>query len=176
MSSSVNSHIELLALTGSKNADGLYVELTDSDTNIFLCHGNVAAPTTAGYALGAIYRRTDTGNIYVNQGSATAANFALIGTVGAGGVALANLTAGITPSHVVKYAGKTSAVTDSTGTITVTLTGALATDVAQVTLAAATNAVMVQTAVLTSNTLTVTLSGAGGANTAIYYTVFRAAS
>ncbi|MBZ0158399.1 MAG: hypothetical protein K8I29_19550 [Alphaproteobacteria bacterium] len=70
--------------------------------------------------------------------------------------------------------GTTEAANDATGTIAITATGVLATDVVVVTLRASTNVVYVLKAVPTPDTITVTLSGAGGAGTQVDYVVLRA--
>lgn len=75
-----------------------------------------------------------------------------------GSVDVDKLEAALQPSHVVKFAG-TATVDDSTGTLAITVTGALSTDVASVVLRSATADVYVKKAVLTADTLTVTLSG-----------------
>lgn len=117
---------------------------------------------------GAGAEQTLTGDVTVTNAGVTA--------IGSGKVALGMLATGVTPSHVVKFGGITAAAEDTTGTITVTVTGALATDVAMATVSASTAAVYVVKAVCTSNTLTVTLSGAGGLATQINYLVLRAAA
>jgi hypothetical protein len=94
----------------------------------------------------------------------------------AGGVNLAKLAAGITPSHVVKFAGTSVAENDADATVTIALAGALATDVASAVVRASAAAVHVIKAVLTADTLTVTLSGNGGAGTQVDYVVYRAAA
>lgn len=97
-------------------------------------------------------------------------------TIGSGKVLLAMLAAALQPSHVVKFAGTSSAEEDADGSLVITVTGALETDIASVVLRAAANDVYVKKAVLTENTLTVTLSGAGGVGTQVDYVVYRAAS
>ena len=78
------------------------------------------------------------------------------------------------PSHSIKFAGTSTAEDDADAEVVVTVTGALATDVAVVTLRAATNAVYVTKAILTADTLTVTLSGNGGVGTQVDYMICRA--
>jgi len=98
------------------------------------------------------------------------------GGLAAGAVALANLAAGVTPSHVVKFAGKfTSLGGDATEVITVT--GLAATDVVHVTVQTkgATPRSIVE-AVPTANTITVTLSGDPSTDHILGYSVLRAAS
>ncbi|GAB63098.1 MAG: DUF2190 family protein [Candidatus Jettenia sp.] len=81
---------------------------------------------------------------------------------------------GYTPTHIAVFAGTSAAENDVDATVVITVTGALATDVASVVLRAAANDVYIKKAVLTSNTLTVTLSGNGGSGTEVDYVVFRA--
>lgn len=94
-----------------------------------------------------------------------------------GNVTLAKLAAGITPSHVVKYAGT---VTWSGGTATkaVTVTGVAATDIVLASfLATPTQPAYIAKIVPTTNTITITLSAANTSNDAqISYVVLRAAA
>jgi len=75
---------------------------------------------------------------------------------------------------VVKYAGLSTAENDDDAQVVISQSGVLATDVAICTLAAATNDVYVKKAVCSANTITVTLSGNGGAGTQVAYQVLRA--
>lgn len=80
-------------------------------------------------------------------------------------------------SHIVIAAGKSTAETDADATVTITVAGILAaSDFAQAQLIAATNAVYVTKTVVTDNTVTVTLSGNGGAGTQVSYVVYRQAA
>lgn len=90
-------------------------------------------------------------------------------------VSLEQLDDGISPSHVVKYAGKES---DGGGsaTVAITVTGVLSTDVVFAQVEASTNAVEVQKVTPTADTITVLLSGDPGASTEIAYQALRAAS
>jgi len=92
-----------------------------------------------------------------------------------GNVTLAKLSAGITPSHVVKYAGT---VTWSGGTASkaVTVTGVAATDIVLASfLVTPTEAAYIAKIVPTTNTITITLSAANTSNDAqISYVVLRA--
>lgn len=90
-------------------------------------------------------------------------------------VTLAKLAAGITPSHVVKYAGTADYAGGGTSTA-ITVTGLAATDICVCTVRASTNASYVVKAVATTNTLTVTLSADPGASTKIDYICVRAAA
>jgi hypothetical protein len=92
-------------------------------------------------------------------------------------VTLAKLAAGITPSHVVKYAG-TSTWSGSGATKAQTVTGVAATDIVTATvLTKATEASYLVAAVPTTNTITFELSAANTSNDAvIQYVVHRAAA
>jgi hypothetical protein len=90
-------------------------------------------------------------------------------------VTLAKLDAGITPSHIIKFAGK-QANGGGSATIAITVTGTLVTDVVFAQIQESTNAVTVQKVTPTSDTVTVLLSGDPGAATTISYQVLRAAS
>lgn len=94
----------------------------------------------------------------------------------AGSVALANLAAGITPSHVVKFAGQPT-TTGGAAAEAFTVTGAAATDLAfvQVVNNGTANVTAIQ-AVVTTNTLTVTFSADPGADTVFNYQLLRAAA
>jgi hypothetical protein len=156
----VNDHIQLLALTGSKNPDGVFAELTDEFNNIYGCSGSIAAPSgTAGYAVGCIYRRTDTGTVYVNKGTASACAFVPFGN----------------PSHNIKYAGIAN-YGGGAASFNISVPGVLTTDVVLVTLAASTNVVYLVKAASAADNIAVTLSGDPGAATKINYSVLRVAA
>jgi hypothetical protein len=88
-------------------------------------------------------------------------------------VTLAKLADAIAPSHVVKFAGQHTTTNDATNTITVT--GALDTDLAFVQMVDnGTNSVTVVDAVMTADTLSVTFSGAPSTDAVINYQVLRA--
>jgi hypothetical protein len=112
-----------------------------------------------------------------NAGALTIASLAVTtAKIATANVTLAKLASGITPSHVVKFAG-TSAAYGGGGTSTaITVTGALATDVATAVIRASTNAVSIVKAVLTTDTLTVHFSADPGAATTIDYSILRAAA
>lgn len=138
------------------------------------------------YAVGCEIIATDTGAHYYNTGTALSASFVVGGTVTAGsvgtselangGVTLAKLASGITPSHVVKFAGTSSAFGGGGTTFAITVTGALSTDVATAVIRASTNSVSVNKATLTTDTLTIIFSADPGAATTIDYSVLRAAA
>lgn len=98
------------------------------------------------------------------------------GGIATGAVTLAKLDAGITPSHVVKYAG-THTTAGGAAAEAITVSGVAATDVIMITLKA--QGVTPQTvlyAVPTTNTITVTFSGDPSTDHVLYYQVLRAAS
>jgi hypothetical protein len=76
--------------------------------------------------------------------------------------------------YVVKFAGLSTAETDSDASVVISLTGAAATDIGFAVYAAGANAVYVTKVVMSTNTMTVTLSGNGGAGTQVAYQVLRA--
>jgi len=92
-------------------------------------------------------------------------------------VTLAKLAAGITPSHVVKYAGKIT-WTGSGATLASTVSGVLSTDVVMVTIQGKpTQAAYLVGAVPTTDTITFELSAANTSNDAVIaYQVLRAAA
>ncbi len=92
-------------------------------------------------------------------------------------VTLAKLAAGITPSHVIKFANQVTTVGGS-ATEAFTVTGAVAaTDRAFVQIVNnGTNNVTVLQAVVTTNTLTLTFSGDPAADTVFNYQLIRAAA
>ena len=122
-------------------------------------------PTGAGYAIGCI-AMTEAGALYVNTGTAAVASFVVIGTIAANSVVttaiknanvtLEKLAAGITPSHIVKFAGTSEAFAGGSTSTAITITGALSTDIATAVIRASANAVSIVKAVLTADTLTVT--------------------
>ncbi|HMF72299.1 MAG TPA: hypothetical protein VK616_12555, partial [Flavitalea sp.] len=91
-------------------------------------------------------------------------------------VTLAKLAAGITPSHIVKFADQVTTVGGAAAEA-FTVTGAAATDRAfiQVVNDGTANVTVLQ-AVVTTNTLTVTFSANPGNDTVINYQLLRAAA
>lgn len=109
-----------------------------------------------------------TGDVTITNAGVTA--------IGAGAVDLAMLSTGITPSHVVKFAGQPTSVGGAAGEA-FTVTGIAATDLAFVQIVSnGTNNVTVLEAVCTLNTLTITFSGDPGADTIFNYQILRAAA
>jgi hypothetical protein len=131
----------------------------------------------AGYATGCELFTTDTGAQYSNTGSATSCTFTLQSSVPASSVTLAMLTAGITPSHVVKYAG-TITWSGSGASLATTVMGVAATDIVIASIQTApTQAAYLVSATGTLNTITLVLSAANTSNNAVIsYQVLRAAA
>lgn len=91
-------------------------------------------------------------------------------------VTLAKLASGITPSHVIKFAGQPTTVGGAAAEA-ITVTGAAATDLAFVQMVDdGTNNVTIVNAVVTLNTLTVTFSADPGNDAIINYQIIRAAA
>lgn len=90
-------------------------------------------------------------------------------------VTLAKLAAGITPSHIVKFAGKANYGGGGTSTA-IAVVGVVATDVVGAFIEASTNAVSVVKVVPTVDTITVHFSADPGAGTIVSYQALRAAS
>jgi len=115
----------------------------------------------------------------IKNGNVTAAKLATDAVETAkiknGNVTLAKLSAGITPSHVVKYAG-TFTWTGGGASKAVTVDGVAATDIVVASfLVNPTEAAYIAKVVPTTNTITVTLSAANTSNDAqISYVVYRA--
>lgn len=95
-------------------------------------------------------------------------------SIGANKVTAAKLAAAITPSHVVKYAGKYTSVGGDTAALAISVPGVLATDIVLVTLEAQAAAETIVKAVPSADTVTVTLSADAGAGSIVSYVVLRA--
>lgn len=97
-------------------------------------------------------------------------------TIQAGAIDLAMLSAGITPSHVVKFAGQPTTVGGAAAEA-FAVPGVLATDLAYVQMVdQGTNTVTALIAVCTVDTLTVTFSGNPGNDAVFNYQILRAAA
>lgn len=109
------------------------------------------------------------------SGDATLANTGAI-SIGAGKVLLAMLGTGVTPSHVVKFAGKHTTLGGS-ATEAKTVTGVATTDVVIATLQSATGTPRtLLTSAPTTDTLTFVFSGDPSTTHVVSYQVLRAAS
>lgn len=186
-----------IGLKGKLNSDSVYVLLSDGSNNALIVSGTSVPSATTGYAIGCFYIKTDNGAQYRNTGSATSCTFTLIGTVGAGSVSatelasnavttakilnanvtLAKLASGITPSHIVVYAGKVT-WSGSGASKVATVTGVASTDVVVASIQTApTEAAYLKSAAPTTDTVTFVLSAANTSNDAVIsYSVLRAAA
>jgi hypothetical protein len=99
---------------------------------------------------------------------------AYVDSLPAGSVTLAELSAGIAPSHVVKFAGSITA-SGASATQVATVTGVLATDLVFVTIKSQAGVISVKSGAATLNTVTVVGSGAFTNGDVIGYQVIRAA-
>ncbi len=165
------------------------IQLTDEIGNATLvkCTAANIPSAVAGYAIGCDLYAKDTGAHYYNVGTTSSCTFSLIGTVTAGSVTatelasgavtLAKLATGVTPSHIVKFAGKIT-WSGSGASLATTVAGVASTDIVMATIQGApTEAAYVVSAAPTTNTVTIVLSAANTSNDAVIaYTVFRAAA
>jgi len=144
----------------------------------FTVDGETVVTSEGGVAEAALAANAVT-TTKIKDGNVTAAKLATDAVETAkiknGNVTLAKLSAGITPSHVVKYAG-TFTWTGGGASKAVTVTGVAATDIVVASfLVNPTEAAYIAKVVPTTNTITVTLSTANTSNDAqISYVVYRA--
>lgn len=152
-----------VALTGNAG-----LSTTLSNTNIFV--GN-ASNVATGVAMSGDATISNTGALTIANNAITTAKILNAN------VTLAKLAAGITPSHVIKFANQVTTVGGAAAEA-FTVSGAVAaTDRAfvQVVDNGTANVTVIQ-AVVTTNTLTVTFSGNPGSDCIINYQLIRAAS
>lgn len=177
-----NSAVIGKVLTGYVSGAGT-VAATDTILSAFnKINGNVTALSAAGVG-GAL----TAAHIIVGSAGGVATDTAMSGditisttgvtAIGSGKVLLANLGSGITPSHVVKYAGKIT-WSGSGATLATTVNGVAATDIVMATIQGApSQAAYLVSAAPTTNTITLVLSAANTSNDAVIaYQVLRAAS
>lgn len=168
------------------NSVGVTVVFKNADGHVLLCYGTtVPTADSAGFAKGCLFIKTDaadgTKGLYENQGTNALSDFNLIGSIssaeiGDGQVTLAKLAAGVTPSHVVKYAGKfTTAGGDANEQISVA--GVVATDIVVVSLQdkGATPRTIL-TAKPGTNVIDLVFSGDPSTDHVVSYQVLRAAA
>ncbi len=118
-----------------------------------------------------------TSGLALVAGASTVAYTALTATgLASGAVTLAKLASGVTPSHIVKFAGQPTTVGGNAAEAIV-VTGALATDLAFVQIVNNGAAdVTIISAVVTNDTLTVTFSADPSNDVVINYQLLRAAA
>jgi hypothetical protein len=151
-------------------------------------NGSAWSYTTVADAIGVVVYNSQNGKYYISNGTAwvTTKIACYAGAAGAVGADIAcfvikkpsiisaeDLPTTLIGGARVVAAGLSASETDADATITVTNSDILATDFATATLKAAANAVYVTKAVCTAGTLTITLSGNGGAGTIVNYAIFR---
>lgn len=124
----------------------------------------VAAESTSPLASGHIFVGNAAGvaTDVAMSGDATMANTGAL-TIANGAVTKAKLATAIQPAAVVKFANKHTEAGGS-ATVTITATGAAATDLAFVAIQSSANAVEIQKITPTANTITVLCSGDPGAS------------
>lgn len=148
--------------------------LTPNASQLTLANGQLFVGNASGIATGV----TMSGDATIsNTGVLTIANNAVTtAKILNSNVTLAKLAAGITPSHIVKFASQVTTVGGAAAEA-FTVTGAAATDLAfvQVVNNGTANVTVVDAAV-TLNTLTVTFSANPGNDTIINYQLLRAAA
>lgn len=157
-----------------------------------LTSGSEAGPLNVGDVI--MIHGNDASGMYIFDSittNVTVATFAAIGTIDTAQIAadavtnakiaddavsLGNLDAGITPSHVIRFADQATTAGGAAAEA-ITVTGAAATDLAFVQMVDnGTNNVTIVDAVVTTNTLTVTFSGDPGNDCVINYQLINAAS
>jgi hypothetical protein len=159
------------------------VEIFDESNGLIIEGKWVAeALTTADrFAVGCIMIGTD-GKTYTNTGSVTSPSWQDVNSIAtaeiaSGAVTLAKLSSGITPSHVVKFAGK-AAWAGSGLSLAKNITGVATADcvIASISTGPSEPAYIVSAAP-TTNTITFTLSTANTSNDCVVaYEVLRAAA
>jgi len=123
---------------------------------------------------GSVARKVQLGTLIGSAGDSVADDAVTTAKILDGNVTLAKLAAGVTSSHVVKFAGKFTTI-GGDATEVITVTGLAATDVVHVTVQTAGGTPRaIVAAVLTANTITVTLSGDPSTDHILAYSVLRA--
>jgi len=157
--------------------------LVPSETTLPLSDGQIFVGNSSGVATDVAM----SGDVAISNTGATtiqalsvetgmlAADAVTNAKLGDDAVSLENLDSGITPSHIVVFAGKESNGGGS-ATIAITQAGVLTTDLVFAQVEASTNAASVQKVTPTADTVTVLLSADPGAATIITWQVLRAAS
>ena len=158
--------------------------LVPSETTLQLSDGQIFVGNSSGVATDVAM----SGDVAISNTGATtiqalavetgmlAADAVTNAKLGDDAVSLENLDSGITPSHIVVYAGQPTTAGGAAAEA-ITVTGAAATDLAFVQMVDdGTNNVTIVNAVVTLNTLTVTFSADPGNDAVINYQIIRAAS
>lgn len=166
------SSTQVAWLEVSKSGDNW--SLVASNTQLPLANANIFVGNASGVATGVSMSGDATID---NAGVLTLEDDSVVtSNITDANVTLPKLAAGITPSHVIKFAAQYT-TTGGSASEAITVTGALATDLAFVQVVDdGTAGVTVLQAAVTSNTLTVTFSADPGNDTIINYQIIRAAA
>lgn len=165
------------------SVDSLGIRVYDREDSGLISFGTFpggSVPTTADkFAAGCILMGN--GKVYSNQGTSASPSFQDInditsGEIAAGAVTLAKLASGITPSHVIKFAGKHTTVGGAAAE-DIAIVGAVAGDIAIVSLIqkGATPRTIL-TAITATDKITLTFSGDPSTDHIVGYQVLRAAA
>ena len=165
-SSVVTADIAAKAVTTAKIDDGAVTATQLGALAVTDAKLNTAAVTAGKIATGGVSASNQFGSGVVDTTA-----------LGANAVTLAKLATGITPSHVVKFAGKIT-WSGSGASLATTISGIVSTDIVICTIQTApTQAAYLVSAAPTTDTLTITLSAANtGNNAVIGYMILRAAA
>lgn len=63
---------------GAENGDGVIVTNRDGDEFITICKGATVPNAKAGYAVGCMFIKTDTGKLYLNSGTTASCTFGIV--------------------------------------------------------------------------------------------------
>ncbi len=160
--------------------EGCYVPNTASGV-VYVNTGTSASPTWTALGTGGSGITALTGDVTATGPGSAAASIASNAVTTAkilnANVTLAKLAAGITPSHVVKFAGKIT-WSGSGASLATTVTGVASTDIVIASIQTApTQAAYLVSAAPTTDTVTLVLSAANTSNNAVIsYQVLRVAS
>jgi hypothetical protein len=173
---------------GPENGPAIFTYASATDNIATVTAADYFAPVVYDLAVGDLIfiDASDADGIYLvsavdrDLGTISVVSYGPAGAVAtaniqAGAVTLAKLAAGITPSHVVKYAAQYT-TTGGSASEAITVNGVLATDLVFIQVKNdGTNNRTVLAAAATLDTITVTFSGDPGADLVLYYQVLRAA-
>lgn len=168
------------AITDSGTYTVLSVAISNGVITLSAGAGSEPLPSAqifVGNSGGVAQARAMTGDISITNTGVTAivADAVTTAKILNSNVTLAKLASGITPSHVIKFAGQHTTTASVTNAIAVA--GALSTDLAFVQMVDdGTNSVTVVQAVMTADTLTITFSGDPSTDAIVNYEIIRAAA
>ncbi len=100
------------------------IGLSDESTNAILIKCTVAnMPTGAGYAIGCVAIATDSGNLYTNTGTASAATFTQLAAGGGGSIAIPYAQTDSISTTGNSFSNNMTALTTGSGFIGTVATG-----------------------------------------------------